>query len=97
MITPFRTGATYLEEALHASTTRGQRQHINKALDAFITASHLDLPDFPFILIQAQFFVGVCYELLEDRSNAFRWWYEKAYASAIKYEREISTMKRRLG
>jgi tetratricopeptide (TPR) repeat protein len=77
---PFRVGRVYLEEARNAPDRNRQREHLNKALEEFIRASQIRLSGYPLLPIKAQFYVGVCYDLLSDDRNALRW-YQKSYQS----------------
>lgn len=85
MTVPFRNGLLYLQELKYISDEVRQRENLTKALDAFITISHLPTSDFALVPVMAQFYVGVCYELLLDTNNALRW-YKKAYHSTIEYK-----------
>ena len=80
---PFRVGQVYLEEARNAPNQARQREHLNRALEAFISVSQVQLPGYPLLPIKAQFYVGVCYDLLSDEKNALRW-YNKSFQAADK-------------
>ena len=73
----YKTGIEYLTDAKDVQEKR-RDEWIQKALDHFFTASEVE-----DALLQAksQFYVGVCYDLLNE-SNPAKRWYEKAYESA---------------
>lgn len=79
MIAPFEIGRVYLEEAKHAPTQSGKRENLAEARKQFITATQVDLQNYPLIPIKSSFYVGVCYDLLNDGKNALRW-YEKSHS-----------------
>lgn len=83
LITPFKEGKVYLEEAGNALNQEEQKQFIRTARERFVVISQLDLPEYPLLPIKARFYIGVCYDLLSDGQNALRW-YLKAHDLAVK-------------
>ena len=73
----YKSGYEYLNDAKSVTDSRREKW-IEAALDRFRTASTVENP---FMAAKSQFFVGVCYDLLEERGLALNW-YENAYKSA---------------
>ena len=73
----YKTGMEYLTDARVVQEKR-REEWIQKALERFVTASEVEDA---ILKAKSQFFVGVCYDLLNERVAAKRW-YEKAYESA---------------
>lgn len=76
----YKSGADYLADARNLQGER-REQWIQNALSQFVTASHVEDT---FLAAKSQFFVGVCYELLNEYQLA-RQWYERAYRSVVQY------------
>jgi tetratricopeptide (TPR) repeat protein len=73
----YKTGMEYLIDARDVQEKR-REEWIQQALERFITASEVEDA---ILKAKSQFFVGVCYDLLNERIVAKRW-YEKAFESA---------------
>ena len=75
----YTTGMEYLNDAKVVQEKR-REESIQQALERFVTASEVEDA---ILKAKSQFFVGVCYDLLNERVAAKRW-YEKAYESAYQ-------------
>jgi tetratricopeptide (TPR) repeat protein len=74
----YKTGMEYLTDAKYIHQAGRRAEWIQRALDRFMTASEVEEK---LLKAKSQFFVGVCYDLLDERDSATRW-YEKGYESA---------------
>jgi len=74
----YKVGMKCLRDARNAEQVEERKDAIKEARNRFRTASVADVD----LLIRAksQFYVGVCHHLLDERTNAKRW-YEDAYTS----------------
>lgn len=75
----YPSGMDYLSDAKGLQGER-REEWIKLALGQFVTASHVEDALFA---AKSQFFVGVCYDLLNESSLATDW-YERAYRSAVQ-------------
>jgi tetratricopeptide (TPR) repeat protein len=73
----YKTGMEYLIDARDVQEKR-KEVWIQQALERFLTASEVEDS---ILKAKSQFYVGVCYDLLNERIVAKRW-YEKAFESA---------------
>lgn len=76
----YQSGADYLADARRLQGER-REQWIKSALGQFVTASHVEDG---LLAAKSQFFVGVCYDLLNESLLASEW-YERAYKSAAQF------------
>lgn len=74
---PLKSGCDYLKDASEVSEGR-REEWLKLALEKFTTASNIEAS---LDSARAQFYVGVCYDLLNEPQLAINW-YEKAYQSA---------------
>lgn len=75
----YQSGADYLTDARKLQGKR-REQWIESALDQFVKASHVEDA---LLAAKSQFFVGVCYDLLNESPLATDW-YERAYRSVAQ-------------
>ncbi len=74
----YKDGVELLTDAKYAEQVETRNDTIKQALDRFVTASNVEDA---LLKAKSQFFVGVCYDLQNERNLAKRW-YEKASLAA---------------
>jgi hypothetical protein len=81
----FQAGKNYLLETQRLHSDELQREFVKKALDQFMMAVAVDEP---IIVAKSQFFIGVCYSILNEEQSA-KHWMEVACETAIEYETKL--------